>query len=353
LAVKVLRANYRDQPEACRRFVDEARVGSQLQHPAIVPIYELGEFADGSPFLTMKLVEGKTLAALLEERNPRGRSSADAAEDLPHFLGIFEQVCQAMAYAHARGVIHRDLKPANIMVGAFGEVQVMDWGFAKQLPNAHSQNTDGGLQPESGAREISTLQSPVSNQHSPIRNPSGSHSGMMMGTPTFMPPEQARGEIRLIDQRADVFALGGILCAILTGKPPYMGAHADEICRMAAAADLGPAYARLDACGADQPLRDLAKVCLSAERSQRPADAGVVVARLTSYLASAQERLRQAQLESAAAAARAEESRAKAKAERRGRGPTPPPAPGRLHVPAAPRRRLGGGGNPRHARPPP
>src|SRR5262249_28912990 len=141
LAVKVLRANYRDQPEACRRFVDEARVGSQLQHPAIVPIYELGEFADGSPFLTMKLVEGKTLAALLEERNARGRSSADAAEDLPHFLGIFEQVCQAMAYAHARGVIHRDLKPANIMVGAFGEVQVMDWGFAKQLPNAHSQNT--------------------------------------------------------------------------------------------------------------------------------------------------------------------------------------------------------------------
>src|SRR5262249_8951511 len=249
-----------------RRFVDEARVGSQLQHPAIVPVYELGEFADGSPFLTMKLVEGKTLAALLKERSKR--PAAEPGADVSHFLGIFEQVCQAMAYAHARGVVHRDLKPANIMVGAFGEVQVMDWGFAKQL-----QIGDCGLQIENGPAEIRNPQSPNRNSSD------GSHSGMMMGTPTFMPPEQARGETRLIDQRADVFALGGILCAILTGRPPYVGSSTDEVCQMAAAADLSAAHARLDACGADQELRGLAELCLSAERSQRPADAGVVVQR--------------------------------------------------------------------------
>src|SRR6476660_3309321 len=98
-----------------------ARIGSRLQHPAIVPVHELGWFADGRPYFTMKLVEGDTFAALL-----RGRP--DPGHDQPHCLTIFEQVCQAMAYAHANGVVHRDLKPANVMVGAFGEVQVMDWG---------------------------------------------------------------------------------------------------------------------------------------------------------------------------------------------------------------------------------
>ena len=110
LAVKVLLEEHRDDPELVRRFVEEAQIGGQLQHPGIVPVYELGQFADGRPYFTMKLVKGRTLAALLEERG-------DPAHDLPRFLAIFEQVCQTMAYAHARGVIHRDLKPSNIMVG--------------------------------------------------------------------------------------------------------------------------------------------------------------------------------------------------------------------------------------------
>src|SRR5207253_10484558 len=110
-------------------FIAEARVGSQLQHPAIVPVYELGRSADGRPFFTMKLVEGHTLAELLRDRS----KDATPLSDLPRLLGIFEQVCQAVAYAHSKGIGHRDLKPANVMVGAFGEVQVMDWGFAKVL----------------------------------------------------------------------------------------------------------------------------------------------------------------------------------------------------------------------------
>ena len=127
LAVKVLLESHRDKPELIRRFVEEAQIGGQLQHPGIVPIYELGTFADRRPYFAMKLVKGRTLSSLLAERS-------DRVHDLPRFLSIFESVCQTMAYAHARGVIHRDLKPSNVMVGSFGEVQVMDWGLAKVLP---------------------------------------------------------------------------------------------------------------------------------------------------------------------------------------------------------------------------
>src|SRR5262249_46596648 len=149
------------------------------------------------PFITMKLVEGHTLAALLRDR-------ADPGRDLPRFVGVFEQVCQAMAYAHSNGVVHRDLKPANVMVGTFGEVQVMDWGFAK---------TVGSGQWAAGSEAEAPTPLPAHQ----------THSGVLMGTPAYMPPEQARGDTGLIDRRADVFALGGILCEILTGRPPYVG----------------------------------------------------------------------------------------------------------------------------------
>jgi tetratricopeptide (TPR) repeat protein len=295
LAVKVLRGDYRDNPDALQRFVREARVGSQLQHPAIVPVYEQGWFGDRRPYLTMKLVQGHTLAELLAKR-------ADSGQDLPRLLGILEQVCQAMAYAHARGVVHRDLKPANVMVGAFGEVQVMDWGFAKILA--------GSLQ-EGAHTEVEPLLVGGLN--------GASQSGALMGTPAYMPPEQARGEGARIDARADVFALGAILCEILTGRPPYAGTTAEEVCGKAAEGDLDEAYARLDSCGADEALRELARRCLAAERAARPPDAGVVTRDLTAYLTSAQEQLRQAQLERAAAEARAQEAGAKAKAERHAR----------------------------------
>ncbi len=127
VALKVLRDDLRHDADMIRRFVEEAQIGGQLQHPGIVPIYELGTFADLRPFFAMKLVKGHTLAELLEARDGPG-------DDRPRFLSIFEAIAQTVAYAHARGVIHRDLKPSNVMVGSFGEVQVMDWGLAKVLP---------------------------------------------------------------------------------------------------------------------------------------------------------------------------------------------------------------------------
>ena len=118
LAVKVLLESHEHKPEMMRRFVEEAQIGGQLQHPGIVPVYELGEFADQRPNFTMKLVKGRTFSTVLAERH-------SPAHELPRLLSIFEAICQTLAYSHARGVIHRDLKPANVMVGSFGEVQVM------------------------------------------------------------------------------------------------------------------------------------------------------------------------------------------------------------------------------------
>ena len=303
VAVKVLREAYQDKQDARNRFVGEARVGSRLQHPAIVPVYELGWFDDRRPFITMKLVDGHTLAALLKER-------LDPGQDSPRFLGVFEQVCQAIAYAHVQSVVHRDLKPANIMVGAFGEVQVMDWGFARILDDRLTGPGPGSTEHEGSG----------SSETRPIVGQDGKTlSGAMMGTPAYMPPEQARGETADIDRRADVFALGAILCEILTGRPPYVGSDAEEICRQAAEGDLREAHARLDSSQVDEALRELAKRCIAAACGDRPSDAGVVAKDLTSYFASTQERLRQIQLAGAAAEARAAAAQAKATAELRAR----------------------------------
>ena len=150
LAVKVIREEHRDHPEMVRRFVEEAQIGGQLQHPGITPVHDLGRFPDGRLFIAMKLVRGRTLAALLEARG-------GPDEDRMQFLSIFEQVCQAMAYAHSRGVIHRDLKPSNVMVGAFGEVQVMDWGLAKVLDQGGVADEERALCASGGDSSVRTL----------------------------------------------------------------------------------------------------------------------------------------------------------------------------------------------------
>ena len=283
VALKVLRDDFRDNPEMVRRFLEEAQIGGQLQHPGIVPIYELGCFSDRRPFFSMKLVKGHTLAQMLSDRAAR-------ADGLPRFLAIFEAMAQTVAYAHARGVIHRDLKPSNVMVGTFGEVQVMDWGLAKVLPR-------GGIVDDAQAGKSDRQQTVIATGRSGSEDSELSHAGSAMGTPSYMSPEQARGEIDRIDERADVFALGSILCELLTGEPAFVGRNGGEIQRKAALGDLSEATARLDACGADPELVALAAACLAREQEDRPRSAGAVAERVTAYLAGVQQKLRRAEVE--------------------------------------------------------
>ena len=279
LAVKVLLESHRDKPELIRRFIEEAQIGGQLQHPGIVPIYELGAFADRRPYFAMKLVKGRTLSSLLDER-------PDPARDLPRFLSIFEAVCQTMAYAHARGVIHRDLKPSNIMVGSFGEVQVMDWGLAKVLPQ-------GGAADDASAGKTRDRETVIATARSGSDTDSDlSRAGSVMGTPSYMAPEQARGETDRLDERCDVFALGSILCEILTGDPAFTGRSSGEIQRKASRGELKESIDRLDHCGADPELIALAKDCLAPELEDRPRHAGEVAERITAHRAGVEERLR-------------------------------------------------------------
>ena len=292
VAIKVLRTDLHNKPNMVRRFVEEAQIGGQLQHPGIVPIYEMGTFADRRPFFSMKLVKGHTLAALLESRK-------DPATELPRFLGIFEQIAQTMAYVHARGVIHRDLKPSNVMVGAFGEVQVMDWGLAKVLPGGATADD-----PPVGGSVASVLHTVRSDSHD-----DASVAGTVLGTPSYMAPEQARGQMEWIDERTDVFGLGSILCEILTGKPAFIGQSHREILMLTARGDLTETLKRLDTSGADQKLIELTRRCLDPEPSQRPHHAGEVNKAITAYLTGVQDRVRNAELERVKAEAMAVEER--------------------------------------------
>lgn len=299
VALKVLLSGRRDDPELVRRFIEEAQIGGQLQHPGIVPVYELGAFADQRPYFTMKLVRGRTLAALLDDR-------PSPAHDLPRFLSIFESMCQTMAYAHARAVIHRDLKPSNVMVGGFGEVQVMDWGLAKVLKEGTATDEHATRQAaEAGA--VATVRSGSTLEESA--------AGSVIGTPPYMAPEQAAGDGERVDRRADVFGLGAILCEVLTGQTVYVGQDPHEVLRRAMRGETADAVDRLDACGAEEDLITLAKDCLAVEPADRPADAGLVARRMTAYLAGVQHRVQAAERQRAVAEATAVEERRRRKVQ--------------------------------------
>jgi len=300
VAIKVLVEEHRNDPEIIRRFFKEAKIGCQLQHPGIVPVYDLGTDAGGRPYFAMKLVQGRTLASLLQDHQ-------DRVHDQPRFLAIFEAVCQVLAYAHARGVIHRDLKPANIMVGAFGEVQVVDWGLAKvRRTEGVADEPKGRTEPEPSSIRAQGSSSDVDL----------SKVGTVLGTPAYMSPEQAGGQVEVIDERADVFGLGSILCEILTGSPAYIGCSSDEILGKAACATLSEAHARLDACDAVADLISLARDCLAVEPERRPSDAVEVSRRMSAYQAGVQERFQVAELVRVEPQARVEEAPARSRIER-------------------------------------
>ena len=175
--------------ELATRLLREAHILARLEHPGIVPVHDAGTLADGRVFYSMKFVEGERLDAL-----------ARRAETIAVRLRILQRICEAVAFAHARAILHRDLKPENIMVGPFGEVLVMDWGVAKILRD------------ESGAREMKPTDTATQASDSAHRTERlKTEHGTVLGTPGYMAPEQARGEIESLDERADIFSLGAIL----------------------------------------------------------------------------------------------------------------------------------------------
>lgn len=222
VALKVLRAEDAGG-DLAERMLREAHILAALEHPGIVPVHDAGTLPDGRVFYTMKYVEGKRLDRLAAER----MSASDS-------LRLFQRICEAVAFAHVRGVIHRDLKPQNIMVGPFGEVLVMDWGIAKIL---RAKNTIS-LEAESSKLSTSPERNPIAQDFADTAH------GTVMGTLGYMAPEQERGEVGSVDERSDIYALGAILLFLLKqSRDNHLPRPLVSICTKAMAAEPSLRYA--------------------------------------------------------------------------------------------------------------
>ena len=216
VALKVLDAPGED-PDLADRLVREALVLARLEHPGIVPVHDVGTLADGRVFYTMKFVQGRRLDKYIA-----------SVASLSDRLRIFLRICDAVAFAHAHGVLHRDLKPANVMVGSFGEVLVLDWGLAKLLQK------EVRTRPDVRDSRAAILEKPTPTGHpgAGILGPSGhTGHGTVMGTPGYMSPEQERGDIEHLDARSDIFSLGSLLRFLMRSDrnvPGPGGQHPDK-----------------------------------------------------------------------------------------------------------------------------
>ena len=202
-------------PEYAARFRREALITARLQHPAIVPVYQAGRWPSGEPFYAMKLVSGRPLDRVIAD--------ARTLEERLALLPTITAAVDAIAYAHSRRVVHRDLKPANVLVGDFGEIVVIDWGLAKDLDDDSPDTLPGTRTDRDGPRPMPSRSVGVSGSDEPALTVAGA----VMGTPAYMPPEQARGEV--VDERADVFSLGAMLYHLLAGAPPYAARTATDV----------------------------------------------------------------------------------------------------------------------------
>ena len=276
LAIKIIRKVYAGKAQHLFRFLREARIASKLRHPSILRIHDFDVEPFGSAYIIMDLITGKTI----------GQAIADADDDESKrqpLLTAFLQICQAIAFAHANGVVHRDLKPANIMIGDYGIATVLDWGLAKFLGT-------GGFRLDTLREELLMPLTPT-NIEEPLEHPNSNFEtlfGTVMGSPYYLAPEQARGEE--VDYRADVFSLGAILCHILTGSPPFVGNNVLELYQKSVSGDVSYAFDQLDRCSAPIPIVRLAKQCLNPNVTSRPKDASFLVESLKAYLESGQRR---------------------------------------------------------------
>ncbi len=226
VALKEMQEPYAANADSRARFLTEAEITGQLEHPGIVPVYGLGYHPDGRPYYAMRFIRGESLHDAIVRFHAGRGGKADPEEralGLRRLLGRFVAVCNAIAYAHSRGVIHRDIKPSNVMLGPYGETLVVDWGLAKAAGRPVTQDSVEMPIPPVGAQSgISTI------------------LGVAVGTPAFMPPEQASGKMNEVGPRSDIYSLGATLYHLLTGEFPFSGESATEIVDKVKAAHLLP-----------------------------------------------------------------------------------------------------------------
>ncbi len=292
MAMKVLHPHLLSASGVVARFVSEAQATAQLEHPGIIPVHAMGKLPDGRYYFTMKEVRGVTLGSVIADVHgavKQGRwETAANGWTFRRLIEAFRKVCEAVAYAHARGVVHRDLKPENIMVGAFGEVVVMDWGLAKIV---------GAPEPAPDGQDV------VSTSRS-RDSAFATRMGSIAGTPTYMPPEQARGAHNEIVPASDVYALGAILYEILSGHPPYQGNDAISVLAQVLdgpppppgrVAQSGPPHATMtgEEDGPPPIPEELSQICLKAiarMARDRYVNAGEMASEIEAWLDGAKKR---------------------------------------------------------------
>ncbi len=273
IALKRLRKGLNASSRDIARFLEEVQITGQLEHPNIVPVHDLGLMPSGEIYFTMKLVEGRTLERVLKALK-RGEPEVAREFSRVKLLGILQQVCQAVAYAHSRGVIHRDLKPSNIMLGDFGEVQVMDWGLAKIIGEAE------GIEPG----DLSVLGPTQVRTNHGHETEVVTQVGTVKGTPAYMSPEQARGLVEKVDERSDVYSLGVILYEILTYRRPFSGKDPRKVVKAVAFNQPVPPRKRAPHRNIAPDLDDLATRCLSKDPERRPRTAMNLYRELEAHL---------------------------------------------------------------------
>ena len=257
--------------DAIGRFMTEARVTGQLDHPGIPPVYALGYFEDGRPFYAMRLIDGVTLkeaVADFHKRFPPPDQSRERSLELRKLLGAFVSVCHTLRYAHSRNVLHRDIKPSNIMLGGFGETLVLDWGLAK----SKEQSTP-----------YSALEAKAYQSHRRGDDPTLTGTGSVMGTPHYMSPEQAHGQWESVNLRSEVYSLGATLYTLLTGKLPFGGTTREAVLEQVRRGEFDPPRSVDSRIPAE--LNAICTKAMALEREDRFANAGELATEIEHWLA--------------------------------------------------------------------